>query len=119
MNILGTGLSGLTGSRIVELLQDTYTFENISRSSGIDITNREAVFTKLTQSDALLVLHFSAKTDVDGCEKDKEEDTLFITNPSEENKQKIITKQTAWAINVLGTQNIVDACIQTGKKLLF
>lgn len=119
MKIIGTGLSGLTGSRIVTLLQDTYQFENISLSTGVDITDRSSVIEKIKQSDAPLVLHFSAKTDVDGCEKDKEEDNQFVKNPSDEKLQAIIHNKTAWAVNVLGTQNVVDACTETGKKILF
>lgn len=119
MKIIGTGLSGLTGSRIVALLKDSYQFENISLSTGVNITDRRAVIEKIKQSDASLVLHFSAKTDVDGCEKDKEEDNQFVQNPSEDTLQAIIHNNTAWAVNVIGTQNIVDACLETGKKILY
>ena len=38
MKILGTGLTGLVGSRIVELLSESFQFENISNSEGINIT---------------------------------------------------------------------------------
>ncbi len=98
MNIIGTGLTGLVGSRIVELLSPQYSFENISRRTGIDIQDREALAKKIAESSALIVLHLAAKTDVDGCEKDRDE---------------------AWAVNVVGTKNVVAACEQTGKKLIY
>lgn len=103
MKILGTGLNGLVGSRIVELLSGKYEFENLSRSSGVDITNENQVLEKITNSDAQIVLHLAAKTDVDGCEKDKE--------LGEEGE--------AWKINVLGTQNVANACLATNKKLIY
>lgn len=101
-SIIGTGLTGLVGSRIVELLSDFH-FENISRSTGVDITNKEAVLTAIKNSPASVVLHMAAKTNVDGCEADKQ----FGENGE------------AWKINVLGTANIVEACEKTGKKLVY
>jgi dTDP-4-dehydrorhamnose reductase len=103
MKILGTGLNGLVGTRIVELLKDKYEFENISRNDGIDITNQDQIIAAVTASDAPIVLHLAAKTNVDGCELDKE----FRENGE------------AWKINVLGTQNIIQACKKTGKKLIY
>ena len=103
MKILGTGLDGLVGSRIVELLKDKYEFENLSISTGIDITDRSAVLERIKSSDATIVLHLAAKTNVDGCELDK---TLG-------------EKGDAWKINVLGTQNVVDGCLLSNKKLIY
>lgn len=103
MKILGTGLTGLVGSRIVELLQDKYEFENLSRSSGVDIVDKNQVLEKIKSSDAEIILHLAAKTDVDGCEKDKE---------LGENGE-------AWKINVEGTRNVAEACLETNKKLIY
>ena len=103
MKILGTGLNGLVGSRIVELLSDKYQFENISRSTGVDIQDREGVLEKIKTSDAQIVLHLAAKTDVDGCEKDK----------------ALGQNGEAWKINVDGTKNIAEACSQLGKKIIY
>lgn len=103
MKVLGTGLNGLVGSRIVELLSDRYEFEKISRSTGVNITDRERVIEKIGSSDASVVLHLAAKTDVDGCEKDK------ILRESGD----------AWKINVEGTRNIADACKESNKKLIY
>lgn len=103
MKILGTGLQGLIGSRIVELLSSDHTFENISRTTGVDIANRDQVTKAIRESQASIVLHMAAKADVDGCEKDK---SLGVLGE-------------AWQINVVGTQNIIDACKQFDKKLFF
>lgn len=99
MKILGTGLSGLVGSRIVELLQDKYEFD----SSTEDIGDKELIQDRIINSDAPLVLHLAAKADVDGCEKDKE----------------LGEDGDAWKINVVGTENIAQACSQTNKKLIY
>jgi dTDP-4-dehydrorhamnose reductase len=103
MKILGTGLTGLVGSRIVELLSTKYQFENISKSTGVDIEDRESVLSAISASDAQVVLHLAAKTNVDGCETDK---------PLGQNGE-------AWRINVEGTRNVADACSKTNKKLIY
>src|SRR5258708_623134 len=99
MKILGTGLSGLVGSRIVELLKDKYEFD----SSTEDITDKNAIQNRIRNSDASLVLHLAAKADVDGCEEDKE----------------LGQEGDAWKINVVGTQNIAEVCSQANKKLIY
>ncbi len=102
MNIIGTGLSGLVGSRIVELLSDD-TFEDLSLETGVDITDYNIVNSRIGKSPAAWVFHFAAYTDVQGAEKEKSlgKDSL------------------AWKINVLATENIVAACKQTGKKIIY
>jgi len=101
--ILGTGLSGLVGSRIVELLSGKFEFEDISRKTGINITDSKAVFDKISASEASVVLHLAAYTDVKGAEKEKE-----LKEESE-----------SWKINVIGTQNVAKACEKTGKKIIY
>lgn len=103
MKILGTGLDGLVGSRIVELLSDKYEFENLSIITGVDITDRNTVLEKIKSSEAQIVLHLAAKTDVDGCELDR----------------PLGKKGDAWRINVFGTKNVVDACQLSKKKLIY
>lgn len=103
MKILGSGLTGLIGSRVVELLSDRYQFENISRATGVDIINKDQVENAVEASDANIVLHLAAMTDVKGAELEKErrEESL------------------AWKVNVVGTENIALACQKTGKKLVY
>ncbi len=101
--ILGTGLSGLVGSRVVELLSNEFKFENISRIAGTDITNKKAVDQKLAQSQAEWIVHFAAKTDVDACELEKQQKE----------------KSESWQINVGGTENIVLTAQKYHKRVLF
>lgn len=103
MDIIGTGLSGLVGSRIVELLTPDFSFENLSLETGVDITQKDVVSSRIAASSAPWVFHFAAKTDVDGCEKEKE---LGVASE-------------AWKINVGATESVVNACNQTKKNLLY
>lgn len=102
-SILGTGLSGLVGSRIVELLGSKYQFEDLSYDTGVDISNRDQVFAKVKKSQAEWILHLAAKTDVDSCEKEKE----------------LGKKSAAWKINVEGTRNIVEAAKAFDKRVIY
>ena len=99
MKILGTGLSGLAGSRIVELLEDKIEFD----FSEIDITDKDKITSKIRDSKALIVLHLAAKTDVDACEKDKAQGE---SGP-------------AWQVNVIGTQNVAMAAQLSGRKMIY
>lgn len=101
--IIGTGLTGLVGSRVVELLSSQFEFENLSKSGGLDITDAISVKAAVSASDAPLILHMAAKTDVDGSEDDK-----LLGEEGE-----------TWQTNVVGTQNIVEAARSTGKKLIY
>lgn len=101
--VIGTGLSGLVGSRVVDLLQGTYEFEDISRKTGTDISDAQAVLSRLQNSGAEWVVHLAAYTNVDGAEE-----------------QKNLRKESeAWKINVVGTENVVKAAEATGKKLIY
>lgn len=101
--ILGTGLSGLVGSRVVELLKNKYSFENLSFDTGVDITDKIVIDKRISNSDAPFLIHMAAKTDVDGCEKDK----LLEKNGA------------AWRVNVLGTENVASACARSGKTIIY
>lgn len=103
MKVLGTGLSGLIGSRVVEFLSPEYVFENLSLETGVDITKKELVDKHINNSDAPWVMHFAGATDVDGCEKER---GLGEQSP-------------VWCLNVAATGYIVEACQRTGKNLLY
>lgn len=103
MKILATGLTGLVGSRVGELLSSQYEFKNLSRSMGVDITNDDQVKKAIQNSEAEIVLHLAAKTNVDGCELDK----------------PLGEKGEAWIVNVEGTRNIAKACEAYNKKLIY
>ncbi len=102
MKIIGTGLNGLIGSKIVELLSDKFSFENISRSTGVDITNFESVNKSISSSDASIVIHLAAYTDVKLAEIERD----------------LKEKSMAWIINVEGTKNVARACEENGKRLI-
>ena len=103
MKILATGLTGLIGSRINELLSTQYDFESISRSTGLDVTDSQSVQQVIQKSDAEIVLHLAAYTDVKRAELEKD-----MGEQSE-----------AWRINVKGTENVVRSCETSGKKLIY
>lgn len=103
MKILGTGLTGLVGSGITELLKDEFEFENLSRTTGVNIQDKESVLKRIKNSDAQIILHLAAKADVDGCEKDK---ALGVNGE-------------AWKINVEGVRNVSEACLKTNKKIIY
>lgn len=96
MQILATGLSGLVGTRLRDLLEN-YQFTDLSLSTGVDISDKNQVEKAFEKSDATHVLHLAALADVDKCETDKD---------------------LAYKVNVLGTRNIVEACKKFNKKLI-
>lgn len=102
MNIIGTGLSGLVGSRVVALLSN-HTCEDLSLESGVDITKFDEVEKRLTASTAPWVLHFAAFTDVQAAEKEKDKGNESIS----------------WKVNVEATKNIASLCRRLGKHMLY
>lgn len=103
MHILGTGLSGLVGSRIVGLLSPDFTFDNLSLETGVDITDQKSVRGFFEASDARWVFHMAAFTDVQAAE---------VQRPQAE-------KSVAWKVNVSATRYIADCCKRLGKKLVY
>src|SRR3989338_4530425 len=84
--ILATGISGLVGTRVQELLQDKFEFTDLSLATGVDVTNYEDLENHIRNSPAKIILHMAAKTDVDGCEDDKifgEEGKAWVINVTE------------------------------------
>jgi dTDP-4-dehydrorhamnose reductase len=116
IKIIGTGITGLVGSRIVELLKGQYEFENLSLETGVDISDKKQVAKIINDSPARVVLHLAAKTDVDGCEKDKDEDTKIL---KEGKIEKFAGLKSAWAVNVEGTRNLVEAARAKGAKIIY
>lgn len=103
MNVVGTGLSGLVGSRIVELLSGHIYFSPLSEEKSVDITDHASVFESLSKNTADWVFHLAAYTDVQGAEKEK----------------GLGKESAAWQINVEATKNIVNICHTTRKRLLY
>ena len=103
MKLLGTGLSGLVGSRIVALLSQ-HTFTNFSLENGVDITDSTSITPRITSdTESPWVLHLAAYTNVQQAEEDA----------------ALGKDSMAWKVNVAATQTLVDACRITGKHLLY
>lgn len=120
MKILATGLTGLVGSRFSELLGNVYDFDHINLENGVSILDKSAVLNAISSSEASIILHMAAKTNVDGCEEDKERDKEILEFKNSEDREKAwVQEQSAWAVNVYGTQNIVGACKKYGKKIVY
>jgi len=102
MKIIGTGLSGLIGSRIVELLNRRCQFINFSLETGVDILNEKLLQESFNQhSDVSIVLHLAAFTDVEAAWK-----------------QRGDKNGPCYRVNVIGTRNIARICAQKGLYLI-
>lgn len=103
MKIFIIGGSGLVGSRIVEILQSKYTVDVLGTSNGVDVTDPASLDIIKNDTEHEVVILLAAKADVDGCEADK----------------ALGEQGDAWKINVGGVQNVVNACLDTNKKLIY
>ena len=83
--ILGIGASGLIGSRVAELLNDSFPITNLSSKTDFDIRKVEIVEAQIgNDTEHPIVIIFAAKTDVDGCEKDKNLDREILQKNNKE-----------------------------------
>lgn len=99
--ILGTGLSGLVGSRVVELNPD-FNFIDASLESGVNILDKkqlEQFFKDNPKADT--IIHFAAFTDTNAAWNQKGDKNGLC-----------------YQLNVDGTQNIVDLCKKYNKYLI-
>lgn len=120
MKILATGLTGLVGSRFTEFFENVYDIEHVNLENRINILDKEEVEKLITNSDSPLVLHMAAKTNVDGCEEDKFKDKEILGLKNEHDRAKAWQEsQSAWGVNVFGTENIVNACKKNNKKIVY
>lgn len=103
MKIFTIGGSGLVGTRIEDLLKNSYQIDDLSLTNGVDITNLSSLDVIKDDREHDIVLHLAAKADVDGCESDK----------------PLGEEGAAYKINVGGVQNVIHACQASNKKLLY
>jgi len=101
--IIGTGLTGLLGSRIIELLNREFNFIDISLHGNkniLDVLTLEKTFKE--NNDSLIVLHTAAFVDADKAwmERGNKNGLCYLTN-------------------VEGTRNIVRLCKKYDKYLIF
>ena len=97
MTIAASGLDGLIGSRVRELLENEFNFIDLNIRI-MDITNRDNVDEVINAHEFDIFLHLAAYTNVDGAEE-----------------QKDLAKK----INVDGTQYICDAIQRKNKRMAF
>lgn len=100
-HILGTGLSGLVGSKLVEMFSQQYEFQNLDLSMGVDITDEKLVHDAVEKSPAETIIHFAAFTDVTRAHQEQG-DRTGVT----------------YKVNVIGTKNIAQAAKKFGKHLI-
>lgn len=102
--VVVTGANGLIGSAFCSSIQHSHQVVTLDVSAPehpVDITRRADVLAALESSTAEHVVHFAAFTNVSAAW----EQTDDTTGP-------------AYQVNVVGTQNLVDACNETGKHLI-
>ncbi len=99
--VLVTGLSGLIGTRFLELYGNDFNLINVDLTTGVDITNQEQVTTCFASAKASAVIHLAAYTNV-----------------------KAAFEQTGdrqglcYQVNVEGTRNVVQAAQEFGAYLI-
>ncbi len=102
--IIGTGLSGLIGSKLMADFGHQYQFEKVDIADPIhpvNITDPQSVLAFFKNSSAKFVVHFAAFTDVTGAWKQTGDKNGL-----------------AYQVNVEGTKNIIKACEATHKHLI-
>jgi len=101
--IIGTGLSGLVGSRIVELLQDKFEFIDFSLDTGVNILDKESLNIAFEKNkDAVAVLHMAAFTDTNGAWEQRGDKSGIC-----------------YQLNVEGTKSILDLAKQYNQYLIY
>lgn len=91
--ILTTGLTGLVGSRIAEMLADKYEFLNMDLTTGVDITNKDKIDKFVKTHPAQVMIHLAAYTDVNGAFAQTDDRGGLC-----------------YRVNVTGTKNIAEVC---------
>jgi dTDP-4-dehydrorhamnose reductase len=102
--LLTTGLNGLVGSKFAKLYQAKYQFDSLDLrhpTHPVNITDYEAVLAVFSKSEAESVVHLAAFTNVTAAWEQRN------------NKDGL-----AYQVNVIGTQNIIQACQKTNKHLI-
>ncbi len=97
IKVAATGLDGLVGTRVRELLSESCEFVSLPEDQ-LDITDRDKTLSIIGSADFDVFLHLAAFTNVDAAEEKKD---------------------IAWKVNVEGTRNVYDAVAHLGKKIIY
>src|SRR5687768_12176011 len=95
MRVVVTGASGQVGTDIVAALAGHDVLA--APRSELDVSDHHACMQRIAPAAPEVVIHAAAYTDVDGCESDPER---------------------AWAVNVIGSQNVALAARHAGAFLV-
>lgn len=100
--IVGTGLTGLVGSRIVELLSDNYEFIDFSINSQVNILDPKILQSAFeSHKDADAIIHLAAFTDTNAA---------WLQNGDKNGL--------CYDLNYNGTKNILELCQKHNKYLI-
>lgn len=99
--LLATGIDGLVGSRFAELYRDEWEIENLSLSTGVDITDQQQVEERIAAHPGKFVIHLAAFTDT-------------AAAAAQAGDQEGLCYQ----VNVIGTRHVAQACAAHGKHLI-
>jgi dTDP-4-dehydrorhamnose reductase len=101
--IIGTGLSGLVGSRIVELLKDKYEFVDFSLDTGVSVLDKDSLAAAFEKNkDAVAILHLAAFTDTNAAWLQNSDKTGIC-----------------YQLNVEGTKNILELAQKYNQYLIY
>src|SRR3990170_4281352 len=100
-NLIVTGLSGLVGSRIEELLSDRFSFQNLDLSTGVDLTDKASVKNAMGKANGEVVVHLAAYTNVD-----------------EAHHQMGDKNGACYKVNVLGTRHVAQYAAERERYLI-
>lgn len=102
--ILGTGLTGLVGSRVVQLLGDQYNWINLDiahPTHPVDITKIDSVKKAVTHYQPTALLHCAAFTDVTGAWQQTGDKNGIC-----------------YQVNVVGTKNVAQVCQELNTHMI-
>lgn len=104
MKVFIIGASGFLGTKLMKLMGNdfevfgSYVSNKVEGLYYLNITDKKAVLNLFKKMKPDVVIHAGGMTNVDACEHDRD---------------------MAWNINVLGTKNIIHACLEQKSKLVY
>lgn len=99
--VLGTGLSGLVGSGLVQQLQGKYKFHNLDLTNGVNILEPDSLEQAFTAHPAKVLLHLAAFTDVNAAQEQAGQKDGMV-----------------YQVNVEGTRNVAKLCARHDMHLI-